>query len=76
MHIWVTVINIMSCYTNIIFNHHGMSSKLLRGEGGQREQEPRELMIIWYLFPQSPGSSSVAWQAASLALPLENNGKG
>lgn len=74
MHIWARAINIMSCYISIIFNHHGISSNLLWGEGGQRGQEPRELML---LVPVTivTWAQRVAWHAANLVLPLENNGK-
>lgn len=36
----------MSYCAGIIFNHHGMSSKLLQCEGGQKKQEPRLLMLL------------------------------
>lgn len=74
MHIWARAVNIMSCYISIIFNHHEISSNLLWGEGGQRGQEPRELML---LVPVTivTWAQHVAWHSASLVLPLENNGK-
>ena len=74
MHIWARAINIMSCYTNTIFNHHGISSNLLWGEGGQRGQEPRESMLLVAVTTVT-WAQHVAWHAANLVLPLENNSK-